>query len=405
MREALSLGGLTFLVVEDQPLRNRRFCKLLQALGAGRVLSADAARRALEILEIGRPRVDVVLCDLAMPDMDGIAFIRAMAERKLAIPLVIATYLERRLIGSIEAVAAEYGVPILGTIEEPVSTRKLQAILELYPLPALSASGDAAMPRSPFAPDELAGALRNGQFETRFQPKVRMTTGDVCGAEALVRWRHPRHGLISPRDFLPAIEAWGLMDALTWQVLRSAAESCRAWRDSGLDVNVSINLSALSLDDVLFADRLADAVAEAGLEARHLFLELTESSAARDLGRKLENLSRLRLLGFGLSIDDYGTGYSSMYRLSRIPFTELKIDREFVRRAPTGASSRALLESSLQLAAKLGICAVAEGVETEREWKLLQSLDCPVAQGFYIARPMSAIEFLHWARARARLPQ
>jgi EAL domain-containing protein (putative c-di-GMP-specific phosphodiesterase class I) len=404
MQEALNLADLSVLVVEDRPLRSRRFCKLLQTLGAGRVLSADAARRALEILEIGRPRVDVVLCDLAMPDMDGITFIREMAERKLAIPLVIATYLEQRLIGSVEAIAAEYGVRILGTMEEPVSARKLQAILELHPGPAPAAPDDAAAMRSPFAPDELAGALRNGQFEIRFQPKVRMTTGAVCGAEALVRWRHPRYGLILPRDFLPAIEAWGLMDALTWQVLRSAAESCRAWRDSGLDVNVSVNLSALSLDDAFFADRIADVVVETGLEARHLFLELTESAAARNLGRKLENLSRLRMMGFGLSIDDYGTGYSSMYRLSRIPFTELKIDREFVRDAPMRASSRALLESSLQLAAKLGISAVAEGVETEREWKLLQSLDCPVAQGFYIARPMSAIEFLRWAGARAQLP-
>jgi len=401
MQEAPNLADLSFLVVEDQPLRNRRFCKMLQALGAGRVLSADAAGRALEILQIGRPRVDMVLCDLAMPDMDGIAFIREMAHRGLAIPLVVASYLEPRLIGSVEAIAAEYGVRILGTIEEPVSARKLQAVLELHPGHAPIAPAHAAAGSSSFAPDELAGALRNGQLEARFQPKVRMATGEVCGAEALVRWRHPRHGLVAPRDFLPAIESWGLMDALTWQVLRSAAESCRAWRDSGLDVSVSVNLSALSLDDIFFADRLAEAVAETGLEARHLFLELTESAAARDLGRNLENLSRLRMMGFGLSIDDYGTGYSSMHRLSRIPFTELKVDRVFVRDAPLRKSSRALLESSLQLAAKLGISAVAEGVETEAEWKLVRSLGCPVAQGFYIARPMPSIEFHDWARARS----
>jgi EAL domain-containing protein (putative c-di-GMP-specific phosphodiesterase class I)/ActR/RegA family two-component response regulator len=403
MQEEPNLADLSVLVVEDRPLRNRRLCKLLHALGAARVVSADAASRALEILEIGRPRVDVVVCDLAMPDMDGIAFIREIAERKLATPLVIATYFEPQVFHSVEAIAEEYGVRILGTVEEPVSASKLLAILARNAGPALAAACDVVAMRS-FAPHELAGALRTGQFETRFQPKVRMATGLVCGAEALVRWRHPRHGLMAPKDFLAAIEAWGFIDALTWQVLRTAAESCLAWRDSGLDVTVSVNLSSLSLDDIFFADRLANLVAEAGLQARHLFLELTESAAARNLGRKLENLSRLRMMGFGLSIDDYGTGYSSLYRLSRIPFTELKIDREFVRRAPMRASDRALLESSLRLASKLGITAVAEGVETEREWKLLRSLGCPVAQGFYIGRPMSAATFVDWASARARQP-
>jgi EAL domain-containing protein (putative c-di-GMP-specific phosphodiesterase class I) len=193
-----------------------------------------------------------------------------------------------------------------------------------------------------------------------------------------------------------------MMDELTWLILHSAAESCRSWRAAGLDVNVSVNLSAVTLNDVSFADRAFRLVSEAGLEARHLIFEITESAAARELGKALESLSRLRMKGFGLSIDDYGTGYSSMQRLSRVPFTELKIDQSFVKDAPTLASSRAMVESSLQLARKLGIAAVAEGVETAREWELLQSLGCPVAQGYYIAKPMDAAEFFEWAQVSER---
>jgi EAL domain-containing protein (putative c-di-GMP-specific phosphodiesterase class I) len=127
---------------------------------------------------------------------------------------------------------------------------------------------------------------------------------------------------------------------------------------------------------------------------------VTESAATSDLGRALENLSRLRMKGFGLSIDDYGTGYSSMERLTRMPFTELKIDQTFVKHAATHPSSRAVLESSLEMALKLGIVAVAEGVESRSEWELLRTLECPLAQGYFLARPMDSSEFLAWARTR-----
>src|SRR5262249_32151698 len=158
--------------------------------------------------------------------------------------------------------------------------------------------------------------------------------------------------------------------------------------DAGVDIPVAINLAVASLEDLTFADAMADLVRDGGIEPCHVILEITESAAARELGRKLETLARLRMKGFGLSIDDYGTGYSSMQRLQRVPFTELKIDQGFVKAAVRQASSRALVESSILIAAKLGIDAVAEGVETHAEWDMLLALGCPMAQGYYIAQPM-----------------
>ena len=172
---------------------------------------------------------------------------------------------------------------------------------------------------------------------------------------------------------------------------------------AGFDMTVSVNLSVASLTDVTFAERITQVVREEDLDPAHMVLEVTESLATGDLAATLENLSRLRIKGFGLSLDDYGTGYSSMQRLTRVPFTELKVDGAFVRAAPGDAHAHAMVESSLELGRKLKLDVVAEGVETRIEWDLLLTMGCPVAQGYHIGRPMEAAELLDWARARRKL--
>jgi len=166
-------------------------------------------------------------------------------------------------------------------------------------------------------------------------------------------------------------------------------------------VKVSVNVSLTSLGDVMLADRMDQIVQGSSLEPADVILEITETAAASHLGRVLENLSRLRMKGFGLSIDDFGTGYASMQQLSRIPFTELKVDQSFVRGAAAGGSSRAVLESSLEIARKLRIDAVAEGVETEEQLELLRKLGCPLVQGNHLMEPVAADEFM--ARLKHRL--
>src|SRR5258706_10351418 len=161
-------------------------------------------------------------------------------------------------------------------------------------------------------------------------------------------------------------------------------------------MTVSVNLSLKSLGDVRFADRVTRLVRSQNLEPHHVVLEITESAATTDVGKALENLARLRMKGFGLSIDDYGTGYSSMQQLSRIPFTELKIDQSFVLSALEKESSKVILASSLDMAKKLGLKAVAAGVETRAHWNLLKDLGCDLAQGYFIAKPMDAHTFQKW---------
>jgi EAL domain-containing protein (putative c-di-GMP-specific phosphodiesterase class I) len=250
---------------------------------------------------------------------------------------------------------------------------------------------------------EILEGLENDEFEPFFQPKVELATGRVKGAEALARWRHPRKGVVPPYAFIGPLEANQMIDAFTGMMLRKAATFCSQWRSaSGLDVTVSVNLSAKSLVDVHLAEWVTQRVRDANLDPQHMVLEVTESAATTEVGAALENLSRLRMKGFGLSIDDYGTGYSSIQRLSRGAFTEIKIDRSFVANATTQDAARIILESSLDMARKLKITSVAEGVETQKDWELLRELGCELAQGYLIAKPLQASEFLGWFRDAPR---
>ncbi len=239
------------------------------------------------------------------------------------------------------------------------------------------------------------------QFEPFYQPKIDLMTNRVKGAEALARWRHPNFGIVLPYAFISLLEDANQISELTWIILAKSARDCLNWRAAGFDLNVSVNLSVKMLEDPATADAITWQVAQQGLDPKHMILEVTESAAMGSVGQVLENLIRLRIKGFGLSIDDYGTGYSSMQQLTRIPFTELKIDQSFVMHATRQASSRKILESSLEMARKLGISSVAEGAETAEDWNLLRECGCDIAQGYFIARPMEATAFPEWVRAWA----
>jgi EAL domain-containing protein (putative c-di-GMP-specific phosphodiesterase class I)/AmiR/NasT family two-component response regulator len=393
----MNIAHLRFLVVEDHGFQRWVTGNLLEGLGAKEVFSAADGQAALDLLAELDPPIDIIVTDLDMPGMDGMEFIRHLGELVGRVSLIVASSMDRSLIASVETMARAYGVNLLGAIEKPATARKLESLISLHR--ASPERKDFAKALS-FTGEEIAAGLKRNEFEPFFQPKVEMRTRRLVGAEANARWRHPQHGVLPPKAFLAALESNGLIEDLTDAILKAAAFNCRVWHNAGVDISVSVNLSLTSLTDVTIADRMMNVVDAQGLAPRHVIFEVTESAAAIDLGRSLENLSRLRMKGFGLSIDDYGTGYSSMQRLAGVPFTELKIDQSFVKNAATQASSRAMLESSLELAKKLNIAAVAEGVENQGQWELLMDLDCQLAQGYFIARPMEAGGFLDWALLR-----
>lgn len=391
----MQIEELRFLVAEDHDFQRRTLVRMLAGLGAKHVAEAPDGRVALDLFRAAVQPMDIIISDLDMPGMDGMEFIRHLGAAGVPVSVILSSALEPALVSSVETMARAYGITLLGAIEKPVTPQKLEALIRKHtpPKAKLAKTPGAA----PFPLEEIRSGLASGQFVPYFQPKVGLADGAVTGVEALARWLHPEKGVVAPYAFIGPIEENGLIDNLTWAMLESAAKICREWTSRGLDATVSVNLSLKSLTDSALAERITSLVQKQDLDPRRMVLEVTESAAMTDLGRALENLTRLRMKGFGLSIDDYGTGYSSMQQLSRIPFTELKIDQSFVLSAVEKESSKVILASSLDMAKKLKLKSVAEGVETRAHWNLLKGLGCDIAQGYFVAKPMDAHTFSEWS--------
>ena len=247
-----------------------------------------------------------------------------------------------------------------------------------------------------FTPDRLAPfgelrrAIENDELSVHYQPQVDISSGQVTGVEGLVRWQHTVHGLLPPDDFIPLAEHTGLIRPLTWSVLRMTVRACQRWRAAGLDLTVAVNLSVRSLLDEDLVAQLDRLLADAGLPASALELEITETTVMADPERSLAALADLRGLGVRLSIDDYGTGQASLAYLNRLPVDTLKIDRSFVIAMLGSSNDAAIVRSTIELSRSLGLGVVAEGVETEQTWRRLRELGCDAAQGNWLAPPVPA---------------
>ena len=398
----MQIADLCFLVAEDHEFQRSALVRVLTSLGAKDILAAADGRSALALLKASKRPIDIIISDLDMPGMDGMEFVRHLRDIGARASIILASSLERPLLASVETMAAAYGIKLLGTIPKPITPRKLEELINGHA--AARVGADPPKGGAPtFTLEEIAHGLNSNEFEPFFQPKIALASGEVKGAEALARWRHPQRGIVAPSAFIELLEEGGLIDTLMWTMLEKAAAFCSSWRATGLDTTVSVNLSLTSLTDLELADKVTRLVRGQNLEPRHMVLEITESAATTDVGKALENLARLRMKGFGLSIDDYGTGYSSMQQLTRIPFTELKIDQSFVMNAAKQDTARVILGASLEMARKLNIAAVAEGVESRADWDLLRDLKCDFAQGYLFAKPMEAGLYLDWARDWVRM--
>jgi diguanylate cyclase (GGDEF)-like protein len=245
---------------------------------------------------------------------------------------------------------------------------------------------------------ELRVALAEGALELYYQPQVDMRNGAVLAVEALLRWNHPLHGFIPPDEFIPVAEHGGLMGRLTSWVIDTALRQQRAWRAAGLDLSIAVNVSARSLMDPNLVGEIESRLLTHGVAADRLVLELTETGVMTDAARGIDVLHRLAATGCHLSIDDFGTGYSSLSRLARLPVDEVKIDRSFVMGMTTDASNAVIVRSTIDLARGLGLRVVAEGVEDQAAYNALVALDCDVAQGYLLSRPLPAEALAQWVR-------
>jgi diguanylate cyclase (GGDEF)-like protein len=263
---------------------------------------------------------------------------------------------------------------------------------------------DEANPARLVLASELRQGLTRDEFLVLGQPQADLLTGEVVGVEALLRWRHPERGLVSPDDFLEVAERTGLLRALTAAVLRESVAACAAWRAQGVELSVSVNLSARSLlDPDLFEDTLA-VLALHRLPPRLLTFEITEHSVMSDMVGSGAVLDRLRQAGIRLSVDDFGTGYSSLSYLSQLPVDEVKIDKHFVMGLTSTPRDAAIVRSVIDLGANLGLSVVAEGVEDAETWERLFELGCERGQGFWLGRPMPLADIPSWIQTHGPVP-
>jgi EAL domain-containing protein (putative c-di-GMP-specific phosphodiesterase class I) len=233
---------------------------------------------------------------------------------------------------------------------------------------------------------ELRQAIEADELELHFQPVVDLATDKAIGVESLVRWQHPGGGLLAPDDFLPAVEQTPVITALTCWVLRAACAAASRWPDW----TVAVNISARDLVGRALIECVNDALHRSGVSADRLVLEVTETDLVRDVAQAAETLGTLRKQGVGVALDDFGTGYSSLLYLRDLPVTSVKIDRAFIAGVDGDGDDRAIVTSLLTLARTIGLSATAEGVETAAQARVLRGLGCPVAQGFWWSRPVTA---------------
>jgi EAL domain-containing protein (putative c-di-GMP-specific phosphodiesterase class I) len=401
------ITGLRVLIIDEQNITRRMAAKMVRDSGAGEVLEAETPGHALILLEAQERPVDLVITDIRAGDsaggMDGVEFVRRVAERRLVGHLVIATALEEAIVRSVETMARGFGIEFAGHVRRPISPESLRPLI--VRLVARRAAAPLLKPRSVhLTVEELRHAIADKQFVPHFQPRVRREDGAVTAVEALIRWRHPERGLVPPGAFIPLADRTGLIDGITDVVLEKSIAWARVWHDAGIDIAVSVNLTENALNQPGLPERIAELARQHGVPHERIVLEVTETSAITDLAASLEALARLRIMGFGLSIDDFGTGMGTPEQLARTPFTEVKIDQALVTGVFDQPQFFGVLEYSLKLAKQLGLKTVAEGVEGPEDWQLLSDLGCDEMQGYHVARPMPGEEIEGWVQGWHRQP-
>jgi EAL domain-containing protein (putative c-di-GMP-specific phosphodiesterase class I)/ActR/RegA family two-component response regulator len=379
------LAGRKVAIIEDDlttAMVAERICRKLGARET--VVCADRACAAATLTDPASP-VDVILLDMMLGADDGLATLRNLDPRTLRAEIVPVSAKDPRAVDAAVRLLAGRGFRVHGAIEKPLTAEKLGRALARAALATPAAEGAIAQASKA----ELEHALAHDEFVPFYQFKCDCVTLRPLGVELLARWQHPTRALIGPAHFITGLEQGGLIASMTERLLLKALRNLAALGETARTLGLALNISAPTLADPALPDRLQEIVGAYGIDPGRVTFEITESAVLQDPLALLEGTARLRLHGFRLAIDDFGTGWSSLDLLRTLPFTELKIDRSFVSGAPHDAARQVILGSTVAMARGLGLDIVAEGVETEAERALLQSLGVPVIQGWLTGRPLN----------------
>ena len=330
-----------------------------------------------------------LILDLAIGEIRCLQIVERLAAQAVPPRAILVAGNGQSLLDAVRGAATHNGVEVVGVLPKPVSLSQLKALL-----------GDLPGRQEDLADaDPVLGhvtAIPSDELVLHYQPIVAMRDRAIHRVEALVRWQHPRLGLIRPIRFIGMFERADTISQLTWQVLRRAIEQHRAWKAEGVPLSVSVNISALFLVSLQIADEILALLRSGNCDPRHLILEITETEAAVNPSAARALLARLREAGVEISMDDYGVGFSDLERLRYYPFSDLKVDRWLVARLESSQEARQIVSMLASLARRDNFTLTAEGIETREQWNALEQLGCDFAQGFWIARPMPADQVRPW---------
>ena len=312
-----------------------------------------------------------------------------LAEHTKGAKLCLMSGSDARVLNSARRLGSAHGLDVIAALEKPLDMQVLIKLFEQVAGTAVAATSGAV---------DLAQAIATGQFTLHYQPVIEMATRRVKGVEALARWTHPSMGTLLPDAFLEQVVNDGLMTALTDVVVTTAVAQAARWHHAGEKLTVSMNVTASTLLDLSLPDRISELCKQHNVPSDCLILEVTETEAMRDVTRTMDVLLRMRIRNIGVSIDDFGTGHSSLRELQRMPFSEMKIDKSFVMDMMTNPDCAVIVKSIIDLGHNLGLKTIAEGVETAQVWQSLSNNGCDYAQGFLMSKALPVLEFDQWLR-------
>ena len=378
------------LIVDDNVQLGCFVARAAATLGFKTIATHDPSEFITTYLDF---QPDIILLDLQMPGVDGIELLRLLGQYKSQATIMLFSGFDSAVIDTARRLGEELHLHLAESLQKPVTLETLRAKLSKY-LDAPVAHVPPPQQVWSLTADDLIQALEHGDLVTYYQPKVCLETAKVSGVEVLARWHHAHHGWLVPDAFIDLAERSELIVPLTTTVLQRALQDYGLWKQQ--DFTLAVNLSPRLLTDLTLPDRICELLRRYNIPPSQLILEITENSAMAEPAKSMDILSRIRLKGIQLSIDDFGTGFSSLVQLYRLPYTEVKIDKSFVMDAKKNTEAASIVQAAINLGHSMGMTVTAEGIETQDVYDWLVTLGCDHGQGYYISRPLDAYNLLQW---------
>ena len=378
------------LLVDDDPSQIAILKSYFTALKVDTILDANNPKRALEIIENRGTDIDLIVSDLQMPGMDGIEFMRHLKDRQFSGDYSIISGVRGDLLEHAGRLASMHKLNLIGQLSKPLTKQGLDRLFVNNPSSGNVVTGERSVEMST---SRLTRAIERQNIRPYYQPKVDLKSGTIIGAEALARWITDDGESISPESFIEFAEQSGLIEPLTFQMFEMVLQDIPVFLNQSPNVKISINVSPKMICDRSLPDRLSETLDRYGMTSKNISLEITENCVINPDVDSLEVMSRLRVLGFELAVDDFGIGSSNIQTLRDFPYSELKIDRSFVSNVTTSKFSAETVKLAIKLARDLGMRIVAEGVETTEIWHYLKDAGVEHAQGYLIAKALPPADF------------